>query len=65
MERQQLQPLFAIPRTSKGAFFVLRVDINNQSHLEPLPKGDEFDWLVKYGGDAQAAELFPDKVEEA
>jgi hypothetical protein len=56
---------YSLYRTRKGAYFVLRVDMNNQSHLEPLPKRDEFNWLVKYGGDAQAAELFPDRVEEA
>jgi hypothetical protein len=56
---------YSLFRTQKGALFTVRLDVNNQSHLVPLPKGDEFDWLVKYGGDAQAAELFPDRVEEA
>ena len=53
-------------QTKKGAFFVVTTsEINNESEVLPLPEDEVFDWLVMNGGDAQAARLFPERIEEA
>jgi hypothetical protein len=53
-------------RTKKGAYFVVTTtDITDASTWLPVPEDEVFDWLVENGGDEQAANLFPDKIEEA
>lgn len=53
-------------RTKKGAYFVVTTtDMIDASTLLPMPEDELFDWLVKNGGDEQAANLFPNRIEEA
>lgn len=54
-------------KTKKGAYFVVTTSTlsEEESKVLPLPEDELFDWLVENGGDAQAARLFPDRIEEA
>jgi len=53
-------------RTKKGAYFVVTTtDLIDESTWHPVPEDELFDWLVVNGGDEQAANLFPDKIEKA